>query len=142
VYERVGGSPQAQADFFADEIGTPLALEATTLEPDASGVPVGSSFVYAPARDWARFGLLLLDGGQINGQGLLSEDWVQRATTPNQSDNDPRYGYQIVAEWRRSRIALAFTAARVLCDAGQPLAIRDGAAFAAGGRRAPRLECQ
>lgn len=95
VYERIGGSPQAQVDFFADEIGTPLALEATTLEPDASGVPVGSSFVYAPARDWARFGLLLLDGGQINGQRLLSEDWVQRATAPNHSDNDPRYGYQL-----------------------------------------------
>lgn len=95
VYERIGGSPQAQVDFFADEIAAPLALEATTLEPDASGVPVGSSFVYAPARDWARFGLLLLDGGQINGQRLLSEDWVRRATAPNHSDNDPRYGYQL-----------------------------------------------
>jgi CubicO group peptidase (beta-lactamase class C family) len=95
VYERVGASAQAQMDFIADELGTPLALEGTTLEPDASGVAVGSSFVYAPARDWARFGLLLLDGGKINGQRLLSEDWVVRATEPNHSDNDPRYGYQL-----------------------------------------------
>ena len=95
VYERVGASAQAQMDFIAAELGRPLALEGTILEPDASGVVVGSSFVYAPARDWARFGLLLLDGGKINGQRLLSEDWVVRATAPNQSDNDPRYGYQL-----------------------------------------------
>jgi CubicO group peptidase (beta-lactamase class C family) len=95
VYERVGASAQAQMDFIAAELGTPLALEGTTLEPDASGVVVGSSFVYAPARDWARFGLLLLNGGKINGQRLLSQDWVLRATKPNHSDNDPRYGYQL-----------------------------------------------
>jgi len=95
VYERVGASAQANMDFIAAELGTPLALEGTILEPDASGVVVGSSFVYAPARDWARFGLLLLDGGKINGQRLLSQDWVLRATKPNHSDNDPRYGYQL-----------------------------------------------
>ena len=82
-------------DFIAEEISKPLALEATTMEPDASGVIVGSSFVYATARDWARFGLLLLDGGQINGRRLLEEDWVASATQPNHSENDPRYGYQL-----------------------------------------------
>lgn len=95
AYERLGGSTQSLMDFIADEIGGPLALEATTLESDASGVVVGSSFVYATARDWARFGLLLLNGGQINGRRLLDPDWVARATRPNHSDNDPRYGYQL-----------------------------------------------
>jgi CubicO group peptidase (beta-lactamase class C family) len=95
VYERLGANVQSQMDFIAREINEPLALEATTLELDASGVVVGSSFVYASARDWARFGLLLLDGGQINGQRLLEADWVKRATQANQSDNDPRYGYQL-----------------------------------------------
>lgn len=95
VYERLGANVQSQVNFFAREISGPLALEATTLELDASGVVVGSSFVYASARDWARFGQLLLDGGQINGQRLLDADWVSRATRPNQSGNDPRYGYQL-----------------------------------------------
>ena len=67
----------------------------TIPEPDASGVFVGSSFVYAPARDWARFGQLLLAGGQINGRRVLSADWVKRATQPNRSENDRRYGYQL-----------------------------------------------
>jgi len=95
VFERVGGSAQAQIDFFHDEIARPLALRGTILEPDASGVFVGSSFVYAPARDWARFGQLLLDEGQLNGRRLLAADWVARARQPNTSDNDGRYGYQL-----------------------------------------------
>jgi len=94
VFERVGRTPQAQADFFFHEFVEPMQLEGTILEPDQSGVYVGSSYVYAPARDWARFGLVMLDGGRINGQRLLEPDWVRRATAPNRSDNDPRYGYQ------------------------------------------------
>tara|TARA_R110002049_G_scaffold72389_1_gene186649 strand:+ start:1925 stop:3289 length:1365 start_codon:yes stop_codon:yes gene_type:complete len=95
VFERVGGSAQAQIDFFQQEIALPLGLRNTIPEPDASGVFVGSSFVYAPARDWARFGQLLLAGGQINGRRVLSADWVKRATQPNRSENDRRYGYQL-----------------------------------------------
>lgn len=93
VFERVGGSPQAFADFFFEEIAVPVGLRNTILEPDASGVFVGSSFAYATARDWARFGQLMVGGGVINGQRLLSADWVARATRPNSSNNDRRYGY-------------------------------------------------
>jgi CubicO group peptidase (beta-lactamase class C family) len=95
VYERVGASPQALMDFIAREIAEPLGLQATTFELDASGVFVGSSFLYAPARDWARFGYLLVNGGEINGQRLLTADWMAHLTQPNHSDNEPRYGYQV-----------------------------------------------
>ncbi|MCB1843097.1 MAG: serine hydrolase, partial [Halioglobus sp.] len=95
VYQRAGDTAQAQVDFFQREIAAPLGLRNTTLEADASGVFVGSSFVYAPARDWARFGQLLLNAGQINGERVLSEDWVRRARQPNGSENDRRYGYQL-----------------------------------------------
>jgi len=95
AYERVGGTAQAQVDFFTEEISAPMALEATTMEPDPSGVFIGSSFVYASARDWARFGYLLINHGRINGQRLLSEDWMEHVTEPNHSSNDRRYGYQV-----------------------------------------------
>jgi CubicO group peptidase (beta-lactamase class C family) len=94
VFERVGGSAQAQLDYITHEIIAPLGLQRTTFEPDASGVFVGSSFIYAPARDWARFAQLLLNGGKINGRRLLAEDWVKRAVQPNDSNNEARYGYQ------------------------------------------------
>jgi CubicO group peptidase (beta-lactamase class C family) len=95
VYERVGATPQALVDFIASEITVPLGLRATTFELDASGVFVGSSFLYAPARDWARFGYLLINEGRINGHQLLAQDWITRATRANHSDNEPRYGYQL-----------------------------------------------
>jgi CubicO group peptidase (beta-lactamase class C family) len=94
VSERVGGTPQSLVDFIASEISAPLGLQNTTFELDASGVFVGSSFIYAPARDWARFAYLMLNDGKINGQRVLDADWVVRARQPNSSDNEPRYGYQ------------------------------------------------
>ncbi len=67
----------------------------TVLEPDAEGIVVASSFVYASARDWARLGQLLLDDGRLQGRLFLPAGWVARATAPNTSVNEPRYGYQL-----------------------------------------------
>jgi CubicO group peptidase (beta-lactamase class C family) len=94
AWDRLGGDTQALLDFFAAELAIPLGLGNTTLELDASGVFVGSSYVYAPARDWARLGLLMLNDGVAGGQRLLPPGWTQHASSPNSSDNDPRYGYQ------------------------------------------------
>lgn len=94
VWDQLGGDTQALLDFFATELAIPLGLGNTTLELDASGVFVGSSYIYAPARDWARLGLLMLDDGRAGERRLLPAGWVGRAVQPNSSDNDPRYGYQ------------------------------------------------
>ena len=94
VFDWVGGSAQSMADFLHRELVLPLALENTTFETDAGGVVIGSSYIYATARDWARFGQLLVADGVINAQQVLSPDWVRRAVQPNSSDNDRRYGYQ------------------------------------------------
>lgn len=94
MHERLGGEVQSSVDFFRDEILQPLGMAHTVFEVDPSGVFVGSSYIYASARDWARLGLLMLNRGEMNGRRLLSEEWVERAAAPNSSDNEPRYGYQ------------------------------------------------
>ncbi|HOX82969.1 MAG TPA: serine hydrolase, partial [Chryseolinea sp.] len=43
-----------------------IGMNNTIMEPDASGTFVGSSYTYATARDWARFGLLFLNDGVWN----------------------------------------------------------------------------
>jgi hypothetical protein len=59
-----------------------IGMYRTVLEPDASGTFVGSSYAWATARDWARFGLLFLQDGVWNGERILPEGWVNYSTTP------------------------------------------------------------
>ncbi|RYY26373.1 MAG: class C beta-lactamase-related serine hydrolase [Chitinophagaceae bacterium] len=71
-----------------------LGMYNTVIEPDASGTFVGSSFCYATARDWARFGLLYLNNGKSNGEQLLPEDWVKQSVTPSTAAEQGEYGFQ------------------------------------------------
>ncbi|WP_205508607.1 serine hydrolase domain-containing protein [Longitalea arenae] len=64
------------------------------LEPDASGTYIGSSYSYATARDFARFGLLYYNNGQWNGEQLLPENWVRETVKPAAANKQQRYGYQ------------------------------------------------
>ena len=63
------------------------------LEADLSGNYVGSSYSWATARDWAKFGLLYLHNGNWNGDQLFTKDWVAYATTPTPTSNGT-YGAQ------------------------------------------------
>ena len=92
-FEKTGGN-QGNYDAYMESIHQSLAFQNVIFEIDASGVFMGSSYLYASARDWARIGQLMLNGGVINGQRIMSEDWVSRATSPNTSENQKAYGYQ------------------------------------------------
>lgn len=69
----------------------PIGMRSAVFEPDASGTPVGSSYVYATARDWARFGLLYLQDGVWDGERILPPGWVAYTTTPTPG-SEGRYG--------------------------------------------------
>lgn len=83
-----------ELDAFAREaILDPVGAASVILEPDASGTLVGSSFVYATARDWARLGQLYLQGGVWNGERLLPEGWSDYVREPTFA-SDGQYGAQ------------------------------------------------
>ncbi|MDQ1297423.1 MAG: hypothetical protein QG611_1405, partial [Bacteroidota bacterium] len=70
-----------------NKIGMPDAI----FEVDPSGTMVGSSYLYATARDYARFGLLYMNDGIFNGERILPEGWVKYSRTPA-SDSNGEYG--------------------------------------------------
>ena len=78
-------------DWINTNFSRPLALEEVVLEPDASGVQVGSSYAYLTARDWARMGQLWLDAwhGRSN---VISQQWQRLAVTPSNAKNGEIYG--------------------------------------------------
>src|SRR6186997_496059 len=64
------------------------------MEPDASGTYIGSSYSYATARDFARFGLLYYNDGVWNGEQILPTNWVKESIQPSVADKLNHYGYQ------------------------------------------------
>lgn len=93
MHLQLGGSGAA-AHFLQQELLAPLGLQRTYFETDSEGIFVGSSYAYASAEDWGRLGALMLSNGCVGRQRILSSDWIRRATEPNSSINDSRYGYQ------------------------------------------------
>ncbi|HEY5826351.1 MAG TPA: serine hydrolase [Cyclobacteriaceae bacterium] len=80
--------------FPYEELFHKLGMRSMVIEPDAGGTFVGSSYSFATARDWARFGLLYLNDGVWNGERILPEGWVTYSTTPTSGAALGEYGAQ------------------------------------------------
>jgi CubicO group peptidase (beta-lactamase class C family) len=72
-----------------------LGIYSAVMETDPAGNFVGSSYVFATARDWARLGLFYLQNGNWQGEQILPENWVQLATTPVSVAPQGEYGFQL-----------------------------------------------
>jgi CubicO group peptidase (beta-lactamase class C family) len=62
-----------------------LGMRSAVWERDGQGVPVGSSYLYATPRDWAKLGFLFLNDGCWEGGRVLPEGWVADSTTPSEA---------------------------------------------------------
>lgn len=78
---------QDYLDFWYSGLIDKIGMSSMVLEADLSGNYVGSSYAWATARDWAKFGLLYLHRGNWNGEQLFAEEWVDYVTTPTPGSN-------------------------------------------------------
>lgn len=80
--------------FPAQRLFRPASIRSMVLEPDANGTFVGSSYAFANARDWARFGMLYANDGVWDGKRILPEGWVKQTTAAVAVAPQGEYGYQ------------------------------------------------
>lgn len=92
IGEVVGGADGVRA-LLHDRLLGRIGFTDVDARFDDAGTFLGSSFVYAPARDFARFGLLYLRDGVWDGARLLPEGWVDHARTLRSIDPDGGDGY-------------------------------------------------
>lgn len=78
---------QEYLDFWYSGLIDKIGMNSMTIETDLAGNYVGSSYSWATARDWAKFGLLFLNKGNWNGEQVLNESWVNYSATPTNTSN-------------------------------------------------------
>ncbi|MFA5138845.1 MAG: serine hydrolase [Elusimicrobiota bacterium] len=88
---RQGMSPEEYLRFPRQALFDRIGMRSAVMEADAEGEFVGSSFMVATARDWARFGLLYAQDGVWEGERILPQGWVEYSTRPT-PESSGRYG--------------------------------------------------
>lgn len=84
---------QEYLDFWYSALLDKIGMHSAIIETDMAGNFVGSSYGWATARDWGKFGLLYLHKGNWNGEQLFDESWAKYVATPTNTSNG-RYGAQ------------------------------------------------
>ncbi|MCR5017614.1 MAG: beta-lactamase family protein [Bacteroidales bacterium] len=77
--------------YIRERLFAPLSITGAYWEPDMSGTPVASSYLYVTARNYARFAQMYLDDGCVNGERILPQGWVDFTRMPA-SASENRYG--------------------------------------------------
>lgn len=86
--------------FMREELFEPIGMTSPNPWFDDAGTFIGSSFCFASARDFARFGTLYLRDGVWDGRRILPEGWVDYVRTPTpQPETHDGLGYG--AHWWR-----------------------------------------
>ena len=76
-----------------DVFGKTIGMSSFIMETDPAGNFIGSSYSYATARDYAKFGQLYLQDGQWEGQQILPMGWSKFIAEVAEGSNG-RYGAQ------------------------------------------------
>jgi CubicO group peptidase (beta-lactamase class C family) len=79
--------------FLHDRLFEPVGMTSADPRFDPAGTFIGSSYVYATARDFARFGQLYLDGGSVDGRRILPEGWADHARELTATDPEGEFDY-------------------------------------------------
>lgn len=83
----------AVAEYLRTRLFEPVGMKSMVPEFDAAGTLIGSSLIHGTARDWAKFGEFLRNGGAVKGAQVVPRGWIDFMTRP--SPRNPGYGAQL-----------------------------------------------
>ena len=82
------------ADYLSEKIWKPFGMQQdATWLLNEDGTEISGCCIQAATRDFARFGLFILGGAEIDGKRIVPEDWIGRATTKRIGYVLPGQGY-------------------------------------------------
>jgi CubicO group peptidase (beta-lactamase class C family) len=84
--------------FVRAHLFVPLGMTSAVMETDETGTLVGSSYMYATPRDWARYGELLAQDGISRGKEMLPRGYVAMMASPVAASGG-EYGHGLVWLW-------------------------------------------
>jgi CubicO group peptidase (beta-lactamase class C family) len=93
IVARAVGPGDPYRRLLADRLFGPLGIRSADPRFDEAGTFAGSSYVYATALDYLRFGLLYLRDGVWEGRRLLPEGWVDHGRRIRSYDPDEERWY-------------------------------------------------
>jgi CubicO group peptidase (beta-lactamase class C family) len=89
VGDVVGGGHDGMEAFLSERLFLPMGMTSAIPKFDTAGTFIGSSYVYATAQDFGRFGEVYRnDGVAADGSRVLPAGWTDHARTPTAHDDE------------------------------------------------------
>jgi len=90
-----GATGQSVPELMTEHLFAPIGLEADPyFLTDGEGVAFVLGGLNLTTRDYARFGQLILESGEWQGEEVIPENWVLEMIAESAPGEFPRYGYQ------------------------------------------------
>jgi CubicO group peptidase (beta-lactamase class C family) len=114
------------ADYLSEKIWSTVGMQtdANWWLESPGGLEVGGSGLSATLRDYARFGLFMLNDGVANGTRILPEGWMAAASTPQVvGGKQTEYGYMLWPLHGKSYAAIGIFGQFVFVDPERELVV-------------------
>ncbi len=114
------------ADYLSAKLWAPLGMEsdASWWLESPGGLEIGGSGLSATLRDYARFGLFMLNDGVIGGESVLPKGWMQQAAARHTVGSaEVEYGYMLWPLHGRSYSAIGIFGQFVFVDPDSDLVV-------------------
>lgn len=131
------------SDYLSEKIWRPAGMEqSATWILSRTGREISGCCIQAATRDYARFGLFILDGARVNGASIVPEGWLAEATTERVGIGQPGrgYGYQWWTFADGSFSARGIFGQGIFIDPKRKLVIASNANWAGGASHKPTSE--